>query len=171
MTPRTSSSQIALRALVLLGPVVAVLATGPAGNWPPWWIAGAVVGTAAAAAWAPDSPYGTAAGLVVLGWWAIALEDSLPASILVAALALVVAHVAALLASYGPPTMPLDSATLVLWVRRGALVALTVPAAWVLALLLRGEPEQPGIWLLGAATAFAATVAATAALAVRTGEG
>ncbi|WP_243058035.1 hypothetical protein [Nocardioides sp. SR21] len=165
-----SRSQIALRALVLLGPVVAVLATGPAGNWPPWWIAGAVAAAAAAAAWDPDAPYGTGAGLGVLGWWAIALEDSLPASILVAALALVTAHVAGVLASYGPSTMPIDAATVALWVRRGALVLVTVPAAWVLALLLRGEPEQPGIWLLGALAAFVATAAATAALAVRAAE-
>ena len=37
--------------------------------------------------------------------------------------------------------------------------------------LLRGEPEQPGIWLLGGAAALVATVVATAALAVRSGEG
>lgn len=165
-----SRSQIVLRALVFLGPIVAVLATGPAGNWPPYLVIGAVVGTAAAAAWDPDSPYGTGAGLVVLGWWAIALEDSLPASILVAGLALVVAHVAAVLASYGPATMPVDAPTIRLWAVRGALVLVTVPSAWLLARALRGEPEQPGIWLLGACAAFAATVAATAGLAVRARE-
>lgn len=163
-------SQLLLRAVVFLGPVLAVLATGPAGNWPPWWIAGIVVLIAAAAAYDPDAPYGTGAGLVVLGWWAIALGDGLPASILVAALGLVAAHVAALLASYGPATMPVDAATLRLWGGRCAAVLITVPAAWALALLLRGEPEQPGIWLLGAATAFVATVVATAALAVRAQE-
>ena len=164
-------SQVLLRVVVFLGPVVAVLATGPAGNWPPWWIAGAAVAIAAAASYDPDGPNGTGTGLVVLGWWAIALEDGLPASILVAAAGLVAAHLAALLASYGPATMPVDAATLRLWGGRGALVLITVPAAWALALALRGEPEQPGIWLLGAATAFVATVLATAALAVRSGEG
>lgn len=172
MTQLTAArSQILQRAVVFLGPVVAVLATGPAGNWPPWWIAGVVVAIAAAAAYDPDSPYGTGAGLVVLGWWAIALEEGLPASILVAAAGLVAAHVAALLASYGPATMPLDAATLRLWLGRTALVLVTVPAAWALAVLLRGEPEQPGIWLLGAAAALVATLVATAALAVRSGEG
>jgi hypothetical protein len=166
-----SRSQLVLRAVVFLGPVVAVLATGPAGNWPPWWILAAVVGTAGAAARDPDSPYETGAGLVVLGWWAIALENSLPASILVAAAGLAAGHVAALLASYGPATMPVDAATLRLWVGRSALVLVTVPAAWLLALLLRGEPEQPGIWLLGTAAAFVATVVATATLVVRSEEG
>jgi hypothetical protein len=78
--------------------------------------------------------------------------------------ALVVAHVAALLASYGPPAMPLDPATLRLWVRRGALALVTVPAAWGAAHLLQGEPEQPGIWVLGVVAALAATVAADVAL-------
>jgi len=172
MTQLTAArSQILLRAVVFLGPVVAVLATGPAGNWPPWWIAGTVVAVAAAASYDPDAPYGSGAGLLVLGWWAIALEDGLPASILVAALGLVAAHVAALLAAYGPATMPLDGATLRLWAGRGVLVLVTAPAAWALAILLRGEPEQPGIWLLGAAAAVVATVFATAALTVRPKEG
>ena len=50
MTPRVkelSVSQIVLRALVVLGPVVAVLATGPAGHWPPWWMVVAVAALAA----------------------------------------------------------------------------------------------------------------------------
>ena len=50
----------------------------------------------------------------------------------------------------------------------GALVSLTVPAAWAAARLLRGQPEQPGIWVLGVLAALAATVAATVAVA-RTG--
>jgi len=55
-------SQLALRALVLLGPVVALLATGPAGHGPPWWLVGIVTVLAAAAAVAPDSPVGAGAG-------------------------------------------------------------------------------------------------------------
>jgi hypothetical protein len=163
-------SQLVLRAIVFLGPVVAALATGPAGNWPPVWVAILVVLTAAAASAYPDAPYSTGAGLVAVAWWAIALDDTLPAWILLAGASLVAGHVAGVLASYGPATMPIDRATIVLWVRRGVLVLATVPAAWGLALLLRGEPEQPGIWLLGAAAAFAATVVATAALAVRSRE-
>ena len=164
--PILSRSQLVLRVVILLGPVVAVLATGPAGNWPPVWIAAGVVALSVAAALAPDAPYGAGAGLAVVAWWAIALGEVVPASVIVAAVALVLAHVAGVLASYGPPTMPVDAGITRLWVRRGALVLLTVPAAFALARVLRGEPEQPGIWILGVAAAFVATVAATVGLAV-----
>ena len=160
-------SQLALRAIVFLGPVVALLATGPAGHWAPWWLVVPVAGLAAASAAGPDSPVTAGAGLVVIVWWSVSLGDGVPASVLVAAVALVAGHLAALLASYGPPAMPLDRATVLLWVRRGALVLLAVPGAWAAARLLRGEPEQPGIWVLAVAAACVATVVATAAVEVR----
>jgi hypothetical protein len=163
VTPVMATSQLVLRALVLLGPVVALLATGPAGHWPPWWIVLPVLGLAAGFARLPDSSLGAAVFLVVIGWWIVSLPDDLQAEVLVAAVALVVAHVAALLASYGPDAMHVDAATARLWVRRGALALLTVPAVWGAARLLRDEPEQPGIWVLGVVAALAATVAATVA--------
>jgi hypothetical protein len=103
----------------------------------------------------------------VLVWWSVSLGDGIPASVLVAAVALVVAHVAALLASYGPREMPVDRATVLLWTRRTGLVLLTVPGAWFADRALRGEPEQPGIWVLGVAAACVATVVGTAAIEVR----
>jgi hypothetical protein len=160
-------SQLVLRAIVLLGPMVALLMTGPAGSWPPWWLVVPVLALAAASATAPDSPIGATTGLAVLVWWTIALGDGVPASALVAAAGLLASHVAALLASYGPAAMPLDAATVRLWVRRGALVLLTVPGAWGVARLLRGEPDQPGIWVLAVAAACLAAIGATAAVDVR----
>lgn len=160
-------SQVLLRTVVALGPVVALLATGPAGHWPPWWLVVPVVAGAGLAAAAPDSPLPAGVGLVVLVWWTVSLGDGVPASVLVAAAALLAAHLAALLASYGPAAMPLDPATLLLWARRGALVLLVVPGAFAATRLLDGEPEQPGIWVLGVAAACAATVVATVALDVR----
>jgi len=157
-------SQLALRALVLLGPVVALLATGPAGHGPPWWLVGIVTVLAAAAAVAPDSPVGAGAGLVVLGWWTLSLRDGMPVSVAVAAVALTVGHLAALLASYGPRAMPLDRPTLLLWARRGALVLLSVPGSWLLARAVRGEPEQPGLWVLALAAACVAILGATVAM-------
>ncbi|MGB0100216.1 MAG: hypothetical protein WBP61_08030 [Nocardioides sp.] len=160
-------SQLALRAVVLLGPLVALLATGPAGQWPPWWLVVLVGGLSTAAALAPDSPAGVGAGLVVLGWWALSLSAELPAWVLLAAVALVLAHLAALVASYGPRTMPVDASTALLWARRGAWVLLTVPGAWLVSRLVQGEPEPWGIWVMAVAAACAATVAATAALGAR----
>lgn len=163
MTPR---SQLALRALVFFGPVVALVATGPAGHGPPWWLVVVVAALAGASAVAPDSPIGVGSGLVVLAWWALSLRDDLPVSAAVAAVALTVGHVAALLASYGPRPMPLDRATLLLWARRGGLVLLTVPGVWLLARAVRGEPEQPGLWVVALAVACAAILGATVAMDV-----
>jgi hypothetical protein len=168
MTPEsTPRSQIVLRALVFLGPVVALLATGPAGHGPPWWLVGFVAVLAGASAVAPDSPVGVGAGLVVLAWWTLSLRDGMPVSVAVAAVALTVGHLAALLASYGPRAMPLDAPTLLLWGRRGALVLLTVPGAWLLARLVQGEPEQPGVWVVALAAACLAILGASAAIEVK----
>lgn len=152
---------LVLRALALLGPVVALLMTGPAGRTPPWWLLVVVVLLAAATAAAPDSAIGTGAGLVVLGWWVIAVDAGLPGEVVVAAVALAVGHLAALLASYGPSDLPLDRPTLLLWARRGALVLLTVPGAWLVAEAVEGQAEPPGLWVLTLAVACAAVVGAT----------
>jgi hypothetical protein len=160
-------SQAVLRALVLLGPVLAVLATGPAGRWPVWWVLLPVVALAGVAAWFPDSPFLAAVDLAVLAWWAVALGGGVPAWAVAAAVALVVGHVAALLTSYGPVEMPLDPATARLWTRRAALVLLTVPVAWVAGRVLEGQPEQPGVWVAGTGLACVVIVAATALLPAR----
>lgn len=164
MIPDLSRSQQALRALVLLGPLVGMLATGPAGSWPAWWVLVPQLGLAVAAAVAPDSSFPAAAILLAMTWWTVTLRDGLHPMVLVAAPALLLTHLAAMLASYGPGAMPLDGPTLRLWARRGALVLVTVPAVWGAARLLRGEPEQPGIWMIGVAAACAATVVAGVAL-------
>lgn len=161
------TSQVVLRALVLLGPVVALLATAPAGHGPPWWLVVVVAGLSALAAATPDSPALAGVFLVVVVWWTMSLRDDVQAEVMVAAAALVVAHVAALLASYGPATMPVDGATLRLWSLRAGAVLLSVPAVWGVAELVRGEPEPTGIWLLGVAAALAAAVFATVALGDR----
>lgn len=159
-----SRSQLALRALVLLGPVVATLMTGPAGHWAPWWVVLAIAGLAGGFAVLPESAVGVGTLVAVLGWWTASLRDGLHPAVLVAALALLVAHVAALLASYGPGEMPVPAALIRLWVRRTALVLLVVPVVWALARVLEGEPEQPGIWVVGTAVALAATIAGGVAL-------
>lgn len=160
MIARLGTGQLTLRVLVLLGPVVALLATGLVGVWPAGWLIALVTVLAVAFAAMPDSPFGTAAMIVVLAWWGISLRDGLHPQALVAAAGLVVAHVAAVLSSYGPGSMPLDRATIRLWTVRGAAVLLTSPAVWALATLLRDQPEVPGIWVAGLAAAFAATLVA-----------
>lgn len=158
---------LVLRALAFLGPVVALLMTSPAGRTPPWWLLIVVVVLAAATAAAPDSPIGAGTALVVLGWWVISVDAGLPGEVVVAAVALTVGHLAALLASYGPRDLPLDGPTLLLWARRGALVLLTVPGAWLAARAVEGEAEPAGLWVLTLAVACAAVIGATVALGGR----
>lgn len=162
-----SRSQLVLRALIVLGPLVGVLAAGPAGHWPPWWVLVVTVGFAGGSAAFPESPFGAGAMLAVLAWWTAGLDDGLHPAVLVAAAALLLTHLAAVLASYGPGEMPVEPALVRLWARRGALALLGVPAVWGLALVLRGEPEQPGIWVVGVASGLVATVAAAVALTAR----
>ena len=162
-----SRSQLALRVLIALGPVVAVLAAGPAGQWPPWWMLIATAVLAGGFAAFPESAFGAGTMLMVLAWWAASLDDGLHPAVLVAAAALLVTHVAAVLTSYGPGEMPVDASLVWLWVRRGALALLGVPLVWALARLLDGEPEQPGVWVVGVAAGLAATVAAAVALTAR----
>jgi hypothetical protein len=165
-----STSQLVLRALVLLGPVVAVLATGPAGSWAPWWVLLPIVALAVGYAALPESAAGVATYLVVLGWWTLSVEDGLGPMALVAVVALVVSHVAATLAAYGPGEMPVSRALVRRWVVRGALVLLVVPPTWLLARALRDGTDQQGIWVTGVTVALAATLGAAAALARSTEE-
>ena len=137
-----------LRAVVLLGPLVALLATGPAGRWPSWWLVAMTAGLAAGFAAMPESALGTTVFCVVVVWWGFALEH-VPVEVVVAGVALLAAHLSALLLAYGPPQLPLDAGVLERWVRRGMLVGLAVPAVWILATVLDGQPEPPGIWVAG----------------------
>ena len=167
MTGRLTRGQAVLRVLVLLGPLVALLSTGLAGVSPAGWLVALVLVLSVAFAAMPDSPFGTAAMVVVLAWWGVAFRDGLHPQALLAAAGLVVAHVAAVLTTYGPGEMPLDRDLARLWVRRGALVFVTAPAVWAAATALRGQPEPAGIWVAGLAAAFVATLAASLAFGVR----
>ncbi|MCW2844992.1 MAG: hypothetical protein JWN22_2908 [Nocardioides sp.] len=160
MSPRPGAGQLVLRLLVLLGPLVALLATGLVGAVPADWLIALVAALAVAFAAMPDSPFGTAVMVVVLAWWGISLRDGLHPEAVIAAAGLVTAHVAAVLASYGPGSMPLDRAVVGLWAVRGAAVLLASPAVWAVATVLRDQPEPPGIWVAGLAAAFVATLVA-----------
>jgi hypothetical protein len=163
MTGRLTAGQAVLRALVLLGPPLALLTTGLAGVFPAPWLVALVIVLSVAFAAMPDSPFGTAALLVVVAWWGLAFRDGPHPQAVLAAAALVVAHVAAVLASYGPGQMPLDRDLARLWARRGLAVLAISPAVWAVAVVLRGQPEPAGIWVAGLAAAFTATLVASLA--------
>ena len=166
MTGRLTAGQAVLRALVLLGPPLALLATGLVGVLPAGWLVALVLVLSVAFAAMPESPFGTAALLVVVAWWGLAFRDGLHPQAVLASAALLVAHVAALLTSYGPGELPLDRDLARLWVRRGLAVLASAPAVWAVAVALRGQPEPAGIWVAGLAAAFTATLVASLAFGV-----
>jgi hypothetical protein len=158
-----SSSQLVARLLILVGPVVGIVAAAAAGAPSTGWAIALVLVLSFGWAFYPESSFGTMSLVVVLVWWGRADLEELPAEMLVAAFAVLVAHLAALLCGYGPPEMAIDGPTVRLWVNRGAAVFATAPVVWMLAALLRDQPEPPGVWIAGmVAIVVAALVAAVA---------
>jgi hypothetical protein len=158
-----TTGQWALRVTMVAGTLLGLSSTALVGPGPSVLLS-LVVGVLALT-WArlPQSPVGTAALGLVLVWWGVALRDGLHPQALIAAGGLLAAHLAGLLASYGPDELPVDPATVRLWLRRGAAVFALAPATWLVAALLDGTAEPPGIWLAGLAAALAATLVATVA--------
>ena len=160
MIRRWSRGQWLLRATVVAGPVIALLATIPAGNGPPWWLVLLVAGIAAAFAVYPDSSAGTGAYVLVVVWWGLGLRDGLHPAALLAATGLLASHLAATVAAYGPSTVLLDPAALRRWAARGLLVLPAAVLAWVVAEAAQDQPEPPGLWAAGLAGLLVTIVAA-----------
>ena len=158
--PGWSAAQWVLRVLVVVGTVGAVLATGPAGDWPPSVLLAVVSALAVGAALAPDSLAAAVAFALVLAWWAVGPADSLHPMVLPAAALLVTAHLAAMLAASGPGGFTPEPALVRLWLVRGVLVYLPVPMLYAVARGLRSAPEPPYVWVLGLGAALLALVAA-----------
>ncbi|MGI8645491.1 MAG: hypothetical protein ACR2JD_04120 [Nocardioides sp.] len=155
MTP----GQWALRLLVAPMPALAVLCTIGAGEAAPVWFVALVLALGVGFAVFPESAVGVVVTVLVLAWWGVGLRDGLDPWALAAAAALLIAHVAALIAAYGPKHMGLDPAVVRLWVLRGLAVVLVTPALYAVATWLRDAPEPPGMWVIGLLAAFAATMA------------
>lgn len=156
--------QLVLRVLVLAGPLVALLAAGLQGDSPGRGILVLTAVLGIGAALYPDSQISTVAMLVVLAFWGVVPTDTLHPSSVLAAGALLVAHVAGVLASYGPDDLPLDPTVTVTWVRRAAAVFSAVPLTWLLADGLHSQPEPAGIWVAALLAAIGAVLLAGWAL-------
>ncbi len=156
-------SQLVARLLMLLGPVVG-LVVAAAANFPsPGWVTALVVVLAVGWAFMPESLLGTRCLALVLAWWGVADFRAVPAEALVAALGLLVSHVAAVVTAYGPPEMTIDTPTARLWLTRGAAVFTTAPIVWMLAALMRDQPEPPGVWIAAMVAVVVAAILATVA--------
>jgi len=156
-------SQLVARLLMLLGPLVGLVAAAAAGVPPPGWVTALVVVLAVGWVFMPESLLGTMCLAMVLAWWGVADLSGLPAEALVAALGLLVAHVAAVVTAYGPPEMAIDTPTLRLWLTRGAAVFVAAPVVWMLAVLLHDQPEPPGVWIAAMVAVVVAAILATVA--------
>jgi hypothetical protein len=160
---RESGPRLLLRAVVLAAPVLALEAARP-GDAPHGWFVALTVALGLGFAAMPESPFGAACLGVVVIWWALAAVDGVPAGSIPAALLLLAAHVSAVLLSYGPPGLPIGRGLLVRWLRRGAGVAVPVPMVWLVAVLVDGQPEPPGIWVAGLGCAIVVCVVAATAV-------
>ena len=162
-------AQWTLRGAVVAGVMVGLLATGLSGAWPPSWLVVLVLGLAVGFALLPEAPIGTTVTVLVIAWWGLAFRGGPYPEALLGAAGLLTAHLAALVAGYGPGDLPVELATVRRWAVRGALVFTAAPTVYVVAILLRGQPEPPGIWVAGLAAALATTLAAAFVL-VRGGQ-
>ena len=170
MIRQWTAGQWRLRAAIAVGPVAALLLTAPAGMAPHPLLVVLVAGLALTHALSPESATGTVALGTVVVWWGLALTDGPSAWTVPAAAALLAAHVAALVAAYGPDGLGVDPATLLLWVRRAGLALLAAPVVLLGGLLVRGRAEVAGAWIAALAVALVIIVAATAALTREAGE-
>jgi hypothetical protein len=155
-----SRGQGALRAGVLLGPLVAVLAAVPAGGTPSWWLMVLVAGLGAGFALYPDSAVGTGVLVVVLVWWAVGPSDPLHPAALVAAVGLLAAHLAGTVAAYAPGATPPEPATVRRWALRGLVVLPAALLTWAIAAAAVDRAEPPGLWAVGLAGVLVAILAA-----------
>lgn len=167
MTRPTTPLGWVLRAVILLGPLTALLATLGAGHRPPPALVLLVAGLSALWTFLPESSAGIVVLALVVAWWGVALRGGLDPWALVAAAALLAAHLAALLASYGPADVTPDRSLQLLWARRALLVLLAAPAL-LAALAGLGEPSWPRLlWVSGLVAAAGLVVAAGLALPAR----
>lgn len=148
---RLNRQMLLLRALVVLAPVVAFAVEVRAGAAAQAWVVVLLVVFTLLSALLPDSHAPLAVVLLVGGYWALAVDEDLSGSLLVVTLALVVFHVACLLASYGPPSVVLDPLPLRLWLVRSSVAFAVAVFVWVAGRVATGLDLPASGWLLAAA--------------------
>lgn len=158
--PDWSRSQWVLRAVVALGPVVALLVGGGAQLWLIAVVAVLGVGWAVV----PESVAGTVVVLVVAVRWVVGVDDPLGPRLMVATGALLLAHLGATVAALGPGRLDLDRATLRRWGVRalGLLAAPLLPLGMLL--VIAGEPVPAGVWVVAVVVLLVGLVGAAAAV-------
>lgn len=151
---RASGQQLLLRGLSGLAGILFLLLVVRAGGEFHPLLSLALVGAVALVLLIPDSgaPLFLVLGLGAL--WAISVPETMSAWTLLAALDLLVLHLACTLASYGPPQLVLDATMFALWSGRAASMAAVTALVWL-----------GGRWL-GALDLSSAGLVTAAALAI-----
>ena len=159
-----------LRALLVAGVLVAMLAGVPEGHSPPVWVLVLVLAGAPVSALRPEHLSLSITMTVVVVWWTATVHGGMPLGLLVAAAGLMAAHVSATLLAYGPPTLPVDPRLAVLWSARGVLTWVGALLVWGVARTYAGHGTPALFWLGGLTAAVVGSVVAGAALPVRAPE-
>jgi cytochrome bd-type quinol oxidase subunit 2 len=171
MTRELTRGGWALRTVIGLGPPLALLAATPEGFVPPLWLGVLVVLVSGAFAYLPEQYVGTAALLLVVGWWAVDVRDAMPLAVVVASGALLASHLAATLAAYGPRALSPDRAIVLRWARRGVLAWLVAPVLWLVIDSQRGRTTPASYWVAGLAVALVVAVVAASVYPTRLDQG
>lgn len=161
---RRPASALTLSGTMLLAPPAALLASAGAGDPPPPSMLALVVLLSLGFARAPDSGFGLLALVSVVAWWSLVADDGLHPSVLVAAVLLTAAHVAGLVAAYGPPGLAISPSIGAVWIARGAVVLLAAPVIWVLARIVRDNDPVAALFQAGLLVSVLAVVLAALAL-------
>jgi len=160
-----------LRAVIVLGPPVALLAAAPEGFVPSTWFLLVVVVASVAFAAMPEQYAGSLALLLVVAWWAAVIGAAMPLAVVVAAAALLASHVAASVAAYGPTPLPPERRVVLRWGRRSAAVWLVAPLLWLVVDAQRGRATPVSYWVAGLAVALVLAVLVALVYPTRLDEG
>ena len=149
-----------LRAVIVASVALALLAGIPEGYTPPVVLVVVVVAVSVLTSFRPDHlALSLTLGAVVV-WWALQLRGEMPVAALVSAAGIVVAHVAATVLAYGPPSLPVAAPLAALWTIRAAMTWTAALAVWAVARAYTGHGSPELFWLTGLATAMAGAVVA-----------
>lgn len=163
------ASALGLRVAMLLAPPAALLTSAAAGELAPPSVLAVVVLFSLGFCLAPESGFGLLALGSVMAWWCLVGDDGLHASVLVAAVLLTVAHVAGLVAAYGPPGVPVDAAVGSVWIGRAAATLMVAPMVWLVARLVRDNAPDAALWQAGLLVSVLTVVLAALALGAARG--
>lgn len=150
------AAQWLLRGAVVAGLLLGAAAPAVDGHAPGagYLVVAAIL--AVVAALAPGSHAGALATIWVLVGWLAHERTGLGPAVLLAAVGLVIAHVAAALAAYVPARGAPDGGLVRLWLRRVPLVLVPSVVVWLVVRLVGGGGEQ--LWAAGALVVVAAAV-------------